>query len=172
MSKYGSIVPEDIASNSFDFHGASIEIETDSDAFGNEYQPKWGFFAKGHYGVTNTIPPPHFVGIKSNIPLIVDQYDFTSNWDFVYMTAKDYNIESSMDGETWDTLYSGIIPSTNFYTQKCEFEPVICKYIRFIVSSTYDRRGYKWLQGKNFKIYGTLAGDMLYINQHAYGIPK
>lgn len=88
------------------------------------------------------------------------------------MTAKDYNIESSMDGETWDTLYSGIIPSTNFYTQKCEFEPVICKYIRFIVSSTYDRRGYKWLQGKNFKIYGTLAGNKLYTNRHAYAIPK
>lgn len=58
MSKYSSIVPEDIASNSFDFHGVSIEIETDSDAPGNEYQPKWGFFAKGHYGVTNTNPPP------------------------------------------------------------------------------------------------------------------
>ena len=58
MSKYESIVPEDIASNTFDFHGASIEIKTDSDAFGKEYQPKWGFFAKDHYGATNTNPPP------------------------------------------------------------------------------------------------------------------
>ena len=58
MSKYESIVPEDIASNTFDFHGAPIEIKTDSDAFGKEYQPKWGFFAKDHFGATNTNPPP------------------------------------------------------------------------------------------------------------------
>ena len=140
MSKYESIVPEDIASNTFEFYGTSIEIETDSDALGNEYQPKWGFFAKDHYGVTNT-NPPHFVGIKSNMPLIVNQYDFTANWDLVYMTIKDYKIESSMDGKTWDILYSGTVPSTNFYTQKYEFEPTICKYIRFIALSTYDAEG-------------------------------
>lgn len=117
--------------------------------------------------------PPHFVGIKSNKLLIVDQYDFTVNWDLVYMTAKDYKIESSMNGETWNTLYSGIIPSTNLYTQKCEFEPTICKYIRFVALSTYDQRGYKWLQGRNFKIYGTLAGLFLYTNPDAaYGIRK
>ena len=121
--------------------------------------------------MTNT-NPPHFVGIKSNKPLIVDQYDFTANWDLVYMTAKDYKIESSMDGETWNILYTGIIPSTNFYTQKCEFEPTICKYIRFVALSTYDARGYKWCQGKNFKIYGALAGSFLYINPDAYGIPN
>ena len=58
MSNYEPIVPENITSNTFEFHGASIEIEADSDAFGKEYQPKWGFFAKDHYGVTNTNPPP------------------------------------------------------------------------------------------------------------------
>ena len=89
------------------------------------------------------------------------------------MTAKDYKIESSMNGETWNTLYSGIIPSTNLYTQKCEFEPTICKYIRFVALSTYDQRGYKWLQGCNFKIYGTLASLFLYTNPDAaYGIRK
>ena len=60
MSKYRSIVPEDIASNTFEFHGASIEIETDSDAPGREYVPKWGFFKDHHYGVTN-INPPHIL---------------------------------------------------------------------------------------------------------------
>ena len=29
MSKYESIVPENIESNTFDFHGASIEIDND-----------------------------------------------------------------------------------------------------------------------------------------------
>lgn len=106
------------------------------------------------------------------MPLIVNQYDFTANWDLVYMTIKAYKIESSMDGKTWDTLYSGTVPSTNFYTQKCEFEPTICKYIRFIALSTYDARGYKWIQGKNFKIYGALAGSFLYTNPDVYGILK
>ena len=58
MSKYESIVPENIASNTFDFHGASIEIKADSESTYQRYWPAWGFFAKGHYGLTNTNPPP------------------------------------------------------------------------------------------------------------------
>ena len=88
------------------------------------------------------------------------------------MTVKDYKIESSVNGEAWNTLYTGVVPSTDFYTQKYEFEPTICKYIRFVALSTYDTRGYKWLQGGNIKIYGTLAGPFLYTNPDAYGIRK
>lgn len=65
MSKYESIIPENIASNTFDFHGASIEIETDSEStYKNLNWPAWGFFAKevffapGHYGMTYHNPPP------------------------------------------------------------------------------------------------------------------
>ena len=58
MSNYGSIVPENIASNTFDFHGAAIEIEADSESTYQRYWPAWGFFAKDHYGLTNTNPPP------------------------------------------------------------------------------------------------------------------
>ena len=55
MSNYEPIVP---ISNPFDFHGASIEIKADSESTYQRYWPAWGFFAKGHYGVTNTNPPP------------------------------------------------------------------------------------------------------------------
>lgn len=95
-----------------------------------------------------------------------------ASWDRIYMTAKDYKIETSMDGEIWDTVYSGRVPDTRIYTKECEFKPTICKYLKFTVLSTYDQRGYQWFQGGHIKIYGTLARDMLYTNQHAYAIPK
>lgn len=104
--------------------------------------------------------------------LIVDRFDFTASWDRVYMTCKDYKIESSMDSKTWDTLYTGIVLSTSLYDAKCEFKPTICKQIRCTILSTYDARGYKWFQGCNFKIYGALAGLFLYTNPNAYGILK
>ena len=34
------------------------------------------------------------------------------------MTAKDYKIETSIDGETWDTVYSGTVPATDIYIEK------------------------------------------------------
>ena len=88
------------------------------------------------------------------------------------MTVKDYKIESSVNGKTWDTLYTGIVPSTSRYDVKCEFKPTICKYIRLVQLTTYDTRGYKWFQGGFMKVYGTLARHILYTNQHAYAIPK
>ena len=172
MSKYENIVPNDsVTSNHFSYHDASIEIVADSAYYAN--YPNWQFFSNKPYGCsTNTNPPPHYVGIKSNIPLIIDRFEFTACYDMVAMTVKDFKIESSMDGETWDTVYTGVIPNTDFYTQVCEFEPIICKYIRFVQVSTYDYRGYKWFDGGNVKIYGTLAGPLLYTDKDAYGIPK
>ena len=169
MSKYESIVPEDIASNTFDFHGASIEIIASSVYPG--YEP-YMFFNFNRYASTVNTPPPHFVEIKSSSPLVIDQFDFSATDDVIYMTAKDYKIEASMDGESWNTVYSGIVPSTSRYNKQCEFEPIICKQIRLTVLSTYDQRGYKWFQGGHIKIYGALAGSKLYTNQHAYAIPK
>ena len=96
-----------------------------------------------------------------------------ASYDVVYMTAKDYKVETSMDGETWDTVYSGIVPSTHRYTKECEFEPTICKYLKFTVLSTYDQRGYQWFQGGWMKVYGTLVNaGTLYTNTDAYGILK
>ena len=89
------------------------------------------------------------------------------------MTAKDYKIETSMDGETWDTVYSGTVPATSIYDKQCEFKPVICKQIRLTVLSTYDQRGYQWFQGGHMKVYGTLVNaGTLYTNTDAYGILK
>ena len=96
-----------------------------------------------------------------------------ASYDVVYMTAKDYKVETSMDGETWNTVYSGIVPSTHRYIKECEFDPTICKYLKFTVLSTYDRRGYKWFQGGFMKVYGTLVNaGTLYTNTDAYGILK
>ena len=102
----------------------------------------------------------------------MDQYDFTSYWDEVAMSVKDFKIESSMNGKAWNILYTGIIPNTDIYIQKCEFKPTRCKYIRCTALTTYDTRGYSWFHGYDFKIYGTIAGPFLYTNPDAYGIPK
>ena len=58
MSKYGSIVPEDIASNSFDFHGASIEIECDN--IYPRYKPYMYFISRDGYNFPSSAntPPP------------------------------------------------------------------------------------------------------------------
>lgn len=57
MSKYGSIVPEDIASNTFDFHGASIEIIASSVYPGYGYEP-YMFFKFNRLASTANTPPP------------------------------------------------------------------------------------------------------------------
>lgn len=60
MSKYGSIVPEDIASNTFDFHRASIEIV--SDTLYGTYKPYMFFISKDIIGdnfpTSANTPPP------------------------------------------------------------------------------------------------------------------
>ena len=76
-----------------------------------------------------------------------------------------------MDG---DTLYTGVIPNTNLYNVSCEFEPTICKLIRLVQLTTYDTRGYKWIQPGHFSIYAAaVVNPQLYTNQDtAYYIPK
>ena len=122
------------------------------------------------------ITPPHYVGIESSKLLIVDSFDFSVRINIAYksaMSAKDFKIESSMDGKTWNTLYTETIPDTSYtFDQKCKFNPTYCKYIRCTALTTYDTRGYSWFHGYDFKIYGTLAGPFLYTNPDAYGIRK
>lgn len=88
------------------------------------------------------------------------------------MTVKDFKIESSIDGKTWNTLYTDDIPNTSIYNQVCEFNPTHCKYIRCIVLSTHDWGEFKGFKGADFKIYGTLVAPALYTNLDAYGILK
>lgn len=57
MSKYESIVPENIASNTFEFYGASIEIETDSVWPYPGYE-QYKFF--NGFGATDNTPPPFY----------------------------------------------------------------------------------------------------------------
>lgn len=57
MSKYGSIVPEDIASNSFDFHGASIEITSDT-LYRPSYEPYMFFLKIDDFPTSANTPPP------------------------------------------------------------------------------------------------------------------
>ena len=178
MSKYKSIVPEDIKSNTFNYNGATIDIICDSIA--NADYPAYSFFTTTG-STTSSSSPPHFVGIQSNKRMIIDQFDFTGLKDGVYngwMTIKNYKIQSSMDGKVWDTLYSSTItvPDVQTYDQSCEFNPTICKYIRLVQVSTHSPGGThaQWLSAKNLKIYGTLALPQysLYTNLDAYGILK
>lgn len=56
MSKYDNIVPEDISSNEFDFHRASIEIT--SDTLYGSYEPYMFFLEIDNFPSTANIPPP------------------------------------------------------------------------------------------------------------------
>ena len=51
MSKYGSIVPEDISSNEFDFHRASIEITSDI-LYRPSYEPYMFFLEIDNFPTT------------------------------------------------------------------------------------------------------------------------
>ena len=140
---------------------------------GGGHEP-WEFFNKSTMASTNySTPLPHTVGIHSDTKLLVNRFDFIASWDVIAMSIKDYKIESSLDGETWNTLYTGVIPNTNLYNVSCEFEPTICTQIRLVQLTTYDTRGYKWIQAGHFSIYAALVNPQLYTNQDtAYYIPK
>lgn len=174
MSKYESMIPEDISSNSIEYHDANIKIVSDSIYSGSEgYFPPYNAFRTDTLAVTLPSSPPHYIGIESDKVLICDRYDFVVRWDLAAMTIKDFVIQCSMDGESWRDVYTGIIPFTSTYAQECEFDPILCKHIRLTALSTYDTRGYKWVQVQKCKIYGTLANvGNLYTNTDAYGIRR
>ena len=176
MSEYVSIVPEDISSNTFDFHGASIELICSNPP---NIKP-WQFFLKGSYGYTDwNASPPHFVGIKSSKQLIVNRFDFTDIMSG-NISRNRYVIESSIDGEVWNILAYGSTTAVDDYTKTnhvYKFNPIKCKYIRLKVNYFYPSTTEKHLLenfwGCNFKIYGALPNPIIYANQDtAYYIPK
>ena len=169
MSNYESIVPEKIETNKFDFHGALIEIVTDEvDEHGYRYFNGDLTFSKDDTS--------HFVEIKSDKKLIINRCDFTAILD-EYEPSQNFTIESSIDGETWNTLYTRIIPKVSkeeFQPYSCEFKPTRCNYIRCCFSSATTSEIYNFCGG-HFKFYGSLSVEQdlfLYTNPDAYGIPK
>lgn len=116
--------------------------------------------------------PSHFVGIKSDKYLIINRCDFETFFG-PNDPAKYYRIESSINGNDWNTLYTGSIPRVSKYEQfpySCEFNPTRCKYIRCTFRST-EHENYSFF-GSSFKFYGALASPVLYTNLDAYGIPN
>lgn len=171
MSKYKNIIPDDIQTNTFEWRGMTIELEVSNIGI---HEP-WEFFNKSYMASDSySAPPPHYIGIKSDRKLLVNRFDFIASWDVVAMTIKDYRIESSIDGEgEWKTLYTGIIPNTDLYNVTCEFSPTFCNAIRLVQLTSYDKRGYKWIQGGHFSIYAALGIPQIYTNQDsAYYIPE
>lgn len=167
MSNYEPIVP---TTNPFDFHGASIVIvadETGEDNDGHRYFDGDVTWSKNSLS--------HFVGIKSDKQLIINHCDFIAVLDEL-QPIQNFTIESSIDGETWDVLYTGTTPkvSTEVYQHySCEFKPTRCKYIRCTFSSAASEI-YNFCGG-SFKFYGALSTNQnpfLYTNTDAYGIRK
>ena len=175
MSEYVSIVPEDISSNTFDFHGASIEFICSK--LPSIFKP-WNFFL-GSYAYTDwDTPLPHYIGIKSSKQLIVNRFDFTDIMS-VNISRNRYVIESSIDGEVWNILAYGSTTAIDNYTKTnhvYKFNPIKCKYIRLKVNyfypSTTENVALKNFWGCNFKIYGALPNPIIYTNPDAYGIRK
>ena len=133
MSNYEPIVP---TTNPFNFHGASIEIETDKEAGGGN---GLGYFIEGSF--SNSEPASsHFIGIKSDKQLIINRCDFTAIVDSDTPIQK-FTIESSIDGKHFNALYTGVIRTRtlskyDWLPFSCEFNPTRCKYIRCTFSST------------------------------------
>lgn len=57
MTKYTAIVPEDINSNTFDFHSASIEITSDK-LYYSRYKSYMYFLKTDDFPTTVNTPPP------------------------------------------------------------------------------------------------------------------
>lgn len=164
MSNYEPIVP---TSNPFDFHGASIEIETDKEWRGGVVT------LLKEDGVIQNRLPRIFVGIKSDKQLIINRCDFTAILTSSNYPAQVFTIESSIDGKHFNVLYTGTTPKVSKYVQfpySCEFNPTHCKYIRCTFSSTTHEIYSFW--GRSFKFYGALLVPFLYTNPDAYGIRK
>ena len=165
MSNYEPIVPTTIP---FDFHGASIEIETDKDPGGDGR----GYFIEGSWSYSEPASS-HFVGIKSDKQLIINRCDFTAILN-TSDPAQNFTIESSINDKHWNTLYTGATHRVSEYVwlpYSCEFNPTHCKYIRCTFSSTAHEIYSFW--GKSFKFYGALSAEQdpfLYTNPDAYGI--
>ena len=145
MNNYEPIVP---TTNPFNFHGASIVIETDEEAW--EGGNGTGYFDNGC--ISNSKPAPsHFVGIKSDKQLIISRCDFTAILDS-NIPAQNFIIESSINGKHWNTLYTGTTPKVSKFKQfpcSYEFNPTRCKYIRCTFSSTEHEIYSFW--GRDFK---------------------
>ena len=170
MSIYSLLFPpgSQITSNKFTYNGAKFTLFSSSIEYSshNKWQAVWYFF--NYQSSTANVAPPHYVGVRCDNLFITDEFSFMAHWDLVYMTCKNYNIEVSMDGSKWDIVYSGVVPEVSGeYYSTCSFSPVVCKYIRVRILSTYDRRGYSWFQGGYMKVYGKLLNSKnIYIDKY------
>ena len=176
MTNYESIVPEKIETNTFDFHGASIVIEGDYNSYrGFTIKDLSNFFYGDKRWYTSSDSIYHFIEIKSSKPLVINRFDFTTITSAKF--PENFKIESSMDDETWNTVYTGIAStasSKNEYVKlECEFKPTVCKYLKFTISRADQASGV--FHGLDGKIYGALSTNQnpfLYTNPDVYGILK
>ena len=165
MSQYQSLLPENIPSDTFEYDGNTFSITASSieRSQHNNYWYARGFFIQRASGYQDmrwqsaNVWPPHWLCLSSEHVFMTDQFEFNATWDLVSMTIKDYTIEVSMNGTDWNKVYTGLVPAQTDYRVTCAYEPVVCKYIRLKVLSTYDTRGYKWAIGYNGVVYGTIV---------------
>ena len=160
MSQFELVHPKTITSDKFEYNGAKFTITADSVEYsGHNPEPYvWAFFRTDiRSGSTQPSPPPHWICLSCDKYFITDQFNFRVYDDVVNMTIKDYFIEVSDDKEHWTAVYRGTIPRTNVYDEQCKFNAVMCKHIRLRNISTYDDRGYAWIQVSSCRVYGKLA---------------
>lgn len=173
MSEYPSLLPDNLSSNTY--NDGKITYTVSASSLYSGYQAYYFFKnANDYQGITSDRWPPHYIYLSSSEFFVTDQFDFTACWDLVSMTIKNYTIEYSINGDDWIQIYSGIVPATTYYDAKCEYDKVICKHIRLKVLSTYDTRGHKWTQAKNFRVFGFgISMNSLFEDDgEMYGIPK
>ena len=157
MSQYPVLFPlGNISSNTVTYNDNKFKISASS--YYPEY-PEYGFFSNdpNTAWVSDNVPPPHWICLESEHKFITDNYIFTAQYDLKNMTVKDYYLEVSIDGIDWTTVYTGVVPKTNYYNVNCTFNPILCKYIRLKILSNYDNRGYKWVQAHGCRVYGKIS---------------
>lgn len=172
MSKYPSLLPDDLSSNEYIAADGTKYTVSASSLYNGEPHYPYQFFSHPptyeymdvykHVGFTNVESPPHWICLSSSVPFVTDEFDFVAMDDRVVMTIKDYVIECSIDGDNWIQIYSGTVPSAAIYEAKCEYDSIICKHIRLKVLTKYYRSYYGWSIGYGFKVFGISSAKLLF----------
>ena len=96
-------------------------------------------------------------------PCLVSQVSFKPVDDVINLCFKDYEIQASNDGIAFHPIATGTYDATgktavnHYWTEEVVKipSPERTQYIRIVVKSTYDNRGYTWAAFGDIQIYGT-----------------
>ena len=105
-----------------------------------------------HYGSTGDGVLPQSLTIELDKEYVIDRYSYLSRGAGGNGGVKGYELQVSMDGDTWYPAATGELKDSS-NTQEITFAPVNARYVRLVVNSSYGNQPNMFASAAEINIY-------------------